>query len=432
MSDMDQLVDDFLRRYQREFDYYNGVCSVASELLDAKLQAIGVRAIVSSRAKNPKRLKAKIIQRSVQSNYEAVEDIYNDLFDLAGVRVALYFPAQMDEVEYLIEENFVVEKKLSFPRKAEGERKVQQESYEKKFSGYHARHYRVYLNSDKVSESDSRFLDARIEIQVASVLMHAWSEVEHDLVYKPLQGELSRDELLVLDQLNGLVLSGEMSLELLQKAGELRLAKGGVVFRNHYELAASLLEFVRERRGSSDITEKNVGNIEFLFRVLKGEQLNTFDYVKEFFDKIDENFDSISLSEQIVNKMLEEQPSRFNKYYEALKKQDAYDPIPREGSSSNVLEKTVILDFIHKWADFERAAESISIKLGLHPNVYSVKFMKMLEGDGGLEKSDVDRLLALRDVRNGIVHGKFSVDQNLLKEGIKDLNSIIEKLNAIN
>ena len=42
--------------------------------------------------------------------------------------------------------------------------------------------------------------------------MHAWSEVEHDLVYKPLQGTLSDEELAILDELNGLVLAGEIAL----------------------------------------------------------------------------------------------------------------------------------------------------------------------------------------------------------------------------
>jgi ppGpp synthetase/RelA/SpoT-type nucleotidyltranferase len=52
--------------------------------------------------------------------------------------------------------------------------------------------------------------------------MHAWSEVEHDLVYKPLDGDFSPEEY-ALDQLNGLVLAGEMALETLQKAQQARL-----------------------------------------------------------------------------------------------------------------------------------------------------------------------------------------------------------------
>ena len=39
--------------------------------------------------------------------------------------------------------------------------------------------------------------------------MHAWAEVEHDLVYKPFISGLSKQELAILDQINGLVLAGE-------------------------------------------------------------------------------------------------------------------------------------------------------------------------------------------------------------------------------
>ncbi len=48
--------------------------------------------------------------------------------------------------------------------------------------------------------------------------MHSWAEVEHDLVYKPINGKLSDEEYAILDEINGLVLSGEIALERLQKA----------------------------------------------------------------------------------------------------------------------------------------------------------------------------------------------------------------------
>lgn len=44
---------------------------------------------------------------------------------------------------------------------------------------------------------------------------------------KPLQGRLSDDEYAILDELNGLVMAGEIALERLQKAGEARVAAGG-------------------------------------------------------------------------------------------------------------------------------------------------------------------------------------------------------------
>ena len=60
--------------------------------------------------------------------------------------------------------------------------------------------------------------------------MHAWSEVEHDLVYKPMQGTLSEEELAILDELNGLVLTGEIALERLQAAGNERIQNSKATF----------------------------------------------------------------------------------------------------------------------------------------------------------------------------------------------------------
>lgn len=55
------------------------------------------------------------------------------------------------------------------------------EPYKKIFSGYEAKHFII-----SIKDSSSRYIgDNFVEIQVASVLMHAWAEVEHDLIYKP-------------------------------------------------------------------------------------------------------------------------------------------------------------------------------------------------------------------------------------------------------
>src|SRR5690606_9552985 len=95
---------------------------------------------------------------------------------------------------------------------------------------YWATHYRLKLRESSLQEGQKRYAAARVEVQVASVLMHAWSEVEHDLVYKPLQGTLSDEEYAILDELNGLVLAGEIALERLQKAGEARVTREGTPF----------------------------------------------------------------------------------------------------------------------------------------------------------------------------------------------------------
>lgn len=231
------VTDDFLARYFREFDYYQEAARLCAELCERDLEQNGIRAIVTYRAKRPERLRDKVESRNQDKNYQTVDAIYSDIVDLAGVRIALYFPGDVDEVEQLITTRFAIAQTKQFPKDS-GLPKYNKA----RFSGYAAKHYRVRLSANKLSEVQARYAEAQIEIQVASVLVHAWAEVNHDLAYKPLSGQLSEDEYAILDELNGIVLAGEIALERLQRAAKLRLSKAGERFNNHYELAAYIYD----------------------------------------------------------------------------------------------------------------------------------------------------------------------------------------------
>jgi ppGpp synthetase/RelA/SpoT-type nucleotidyltranferase len=225
------LIDSFLDRYRKEYDFYLEAARLCRQRCEIELEQSGIRAIVTYRAKSPDRLRDKVIARERDKKYRRMTQIYNDIVDLAGVRIALYFPGDLDEVEGIIKNLFEVELKKEFPKDAGPP------AYPKRFSGYAARHYRVRLRTSDLNEISGRYADARIEIQVASVLIHAWAEVEHDLVYKPRSGTLSEDEYAILDELNGLVLAGEIALARLQRAQDLRLSTMETKFSNHFELA---------------------------------------------------------------------------------------------------------------------------------------------------------------------------------------------------
>jgi ppGpp synthetase/RelA/SpoT-type nucleotidyltranferase len=187
------LIEDFVARYRKEFDFYDQAARLVAQTLESALQAAGIRAMVTSRAKSVSRLEKKCRQREPDKHYTSVEHIYNDIVDLAGVRVALYFPGERDEVDKLVKELLVL---LEVPKKFLTGADA---SYNKRFSGYWATHYRVQLRDNSLSEAQKRYAEARVEIQVASVLMHAWAEVEHDLAYKPFEGRLSVEEYAILD-----------------------------------------------------------------------------------------------------------------------------------------------------------------------------------------------------------------------------------------
>lgn len=91
-----KLIDTFAEQYHKEFDFYSSASALSAQLIDAKLVEKGIRAIVSSRAKNPSRLHDKLKKQFPDKKYKNVGDIYTDIVDLAGVRIALYFNSELD------------------------------------------------------------------------------------------------------------------------------------------------------------------------------------------------------------------------------------------------------------------------------------------------------------------------------------------------
>jgi ppGpp synthetase/RelA/SpoT-type nucleotidyltranferase len=100
------LIDQFVSRYRCEFDFFEQAGRLVAQQLEARLQASGIRAMVTYRAKNARRLEEKVRQRAPSRSYKSDEDIYADIVDLAGVRVALYFPGERNEVDKIVRDQF--------------------------------------------------------------------------------------------------------------------------------------------------------------------------------------------------------------------------------------------------------------------------------------------------------------------------------------
>jgi ppGpp synthetase/RelA/SpoT-type nucleotidyltranferase len=413
------LIEDFINRYRKEYDFYDQAGRLVAQLLDSSLQSAGIRAIVTSRAKSPRRLEDKVRKRHDKKHYKTLDDIYSDIIDLAGARVALYFPADRNQVGKLIEDSFtLVTQPKTFPSSLTP-------TYEKRFSGYWATHYRVRLRETTLSEVQRRYVDAVVEIQVASVLMHAWAEVEHDLVYKPEQGRLSDDEYAILDQLNGLVLAGEIALERLQKAGETRIAARERRFANHYELAAYLLDKAASvLKGPAP--ESAIGRVDLLYSLLNKLELATPQALEIYLSALSGDTERRPLAEQIVDQLLAEDDARYRLYEEIKAARDRISLEEQEGIAAPEAQQAIGL-FLTRWIELERLIRQIVFqRTGEHRAVLPTN--RMLERSQISNVRTRTEIEAIRRLRNNLVHGIEIPDQLAITEAASRLESILEEL----
>jgi len=416
------LISQFVARYRKEYDFYEQACRMTAQVLDSNLQSAGVRAIVTSRAKSPTRLETKVRQRAIKTPYTTVEAIYDDIVDLAGVRVALYFPAEREQVGRVIKSLFVpVADPKEFPTAA-------QPTYKKRFSGYWATHYRVRLPETLLNESQKRYTEAKVEIQVASVLMHAWSEVEHDLVYKPLQGKLSADEYAILDELNGLVLAGEIALERLQRAGELRVSAHDREYTNHYDLASSLLEMARDKLDGLDIHDSALGRVDLLFELLRELNLNTPDHVTVYVTALHSDFERRPLAEQVIDQVLSEESSRYA-LFERIRMLD----VPALSlTNSDVVrwsQSDAIGQFMSLWIEYEKLIRNYAASKGAGgQGIPSIRILRLVDDVPPDVQESAERL---RRFRNQLVHGIEVPDADYIRGQATELGHLVKRVEQI-
>lgn len=384
---MDDVIRQFLESYKKNFAFYENAARLAAGQLETALQSAGIRAIVISRAKNPGRLKNKLIHRNAQREvpYQMTEEIYEDIADLSGVRVSLYFPGDREKTDGLIMDLFELIDKKQFPEQAK------HPSYEKRFSGYWGNHYRARIRGDELPENQKKYGGAKIEIQVASVLMHAWSEVEHDLIYKPLQGTLSQEEYVILDELNGLVMAGEIALERLQSAGNARIQDKRSSFGSQYDLASYLYNFLSIRFEKEDV-ELRMGNVELLFRLLRKLKILKVKEIEPILKSVKFEKDRRNISQQIIDQIITGNEKRYQTYQRLLADHDIADASLRQA----------IDEFFREWVPLEALLNQAGGKHSpRQQGAFNINSLKRL---GVLDNELANRVGVLRKLRNVLIH----------------------------
>lgn len=202
VASLKQVIQEFLDQYKVE--QYERVAEEVHDELEDLLLTQNVRALVTCRAKRVDSLRRKLETRDVAQAYETLEQIKEDIKDLAGVRVALYFPGDAAKVDFLIQSEF---------QQARPPKQFPKDRDPGEIEGYRATHYTIVYDS------------MLVEIQVASMLIHAMAEAFHDVMYKPLNGAPTSQENLMMESLYELVSQGEAGLDDLRGEMETRMSR---------------------------------------------------------------------------------------------------------------------------------------------------------------------------------------------------------------
>ena len=389
-----RAINKFLVQYARMNAEYKVIRDHAQGIVETALKDAGIMAITSSRIKENDRLSEKLIQRDIEKNYQSVEDIKADVPDFIGMRIALYFPNDKDIVEALIYRLFDIEKIKQFP-----EEQRQNDIYTRRFSGYCATHYRVYLKKPPKTEMEN----PRIEIQVASLLMHAWSEVEHDLTYKQKKGTVSYDEYESLDEINGLVLAGELSLQRLQRISELRMSSEKKEFENHYQLAS----FIYDKATFLQKSNIYLGDVETLFKLFKNKDRLTAKKIENDISKIDW-YDDTPIAQQLID-LYADSSVHASQLVIANKAKKSYEVLP---DNLTTIDNSQIGIFLRKWVGLEKMLSELLL----------YKQSRSTNRPGGIHRAVVDANIfpehvfekynTLRKVRNRMVHSFEMPDEH--------------------
>lgn len=162
---------DFLFEYSQEHAALRDTARLAESLIASiiKPEHLEIHQ-VAARVKSLDSMRLKLRRKRYR-------DPERDVSDKIGVRVITYYTDEVDRVTDLLKLEFEIDKANS-----EDKRTVLKDSA----FGYRSVHLIARLKGTRLSSPEYANLRGRwFEIQVRSLLEHAWAEIEHEVKYKP-------------------------------------------------------------------------------------------------------------------------------------------------------------------------------------------------------------------------------------------------------
>ena len=163
--------NSILKEYDQSCNLYARFAQDVKFLLGRIIQEEGIICnAITSRLKERDSLIKKVDIKS--GKYRSLSDIT----DIAGIRIITYYADDVDRIAGLVEKEFSIDKENTIDKRM---------SLEPDRFGYCSVHYVVSINQERLRLKEYSAYDGlKCEIQIRTVLQHAWAEIEHDLGYK--------------------------------------------------------------------------------------------------------------------------------------------------------------------------------------------------------------------------------------------------------
>lgn len=160
--------DELLDKYNEKYSLYERGGQNISEALDVFLKEKNISNLtISYRIKEFESFYEKINRKNYTNPFAQNEDF-------CGIRIILYYIDDLPKIESIIESEFEVVTK-----------EIKADNLDINEFGYRSNHFIIKLKKSWLETPNYRGLsEMKFEIQVRTILMHAWAEIEHELGYK--------------------------------------------------------------------------------------------------------------------------------------------------------------------------------------------------------------------------------------------------------
>lgn len=270
--------------YLKVYPYWTDVAAATGRVIEQAIRSRGIQVhSVQFRSKDPASLGRKA---SKPSDADPLQPKYRnplqEITDLSATRVITFFPRTIEAINAVLQEEFEI-----LDRSDKTEDLLEEERF-----GYQSVHYLVRLSKARAGLAEyQRFAGAITEVQVRTILQHAWAEIEHDIQYKS-SAAIPRDIRRRFMALAGMLELADREFQAIQdQDAALNTAARALVEQGKYaevEVTPTALKLYLDRRLGADGRMSDF-SYDWTVRLLKRLGFRTLDQINDCIAKHDDD-----------------------------------------------------------------------------------------------------------------------------------------------